>query len=241
MVLLCLSDIHGAGAGTAELVRSTELAGSLPVVVLGGDLTHLGGTREAEAILEPIVGTGARVLALPGNMDRPDVADYLERRGVLLHGRGRVIDGIGFFGLGGANRTPFGTPFEVADIEAAAKLEAGWRSISEAPFKVLVSHAPPRGTRIDRTFGGIHAGSAVVRRFLESHDVALSISGHIHEAEGEDTVGRTRCINTGAWKNGRYAVVTIDAAEAGPRIAVDWRSGGAEEGPGSGPPRGRKR
>jgi Icc-related predicted phosphoesterase len=233
MVLLCLSDIHGAGAGAAEVVRGSRA----DLVVLGGDLTHLGGAREAAAILEPIVETGARVVAVPGNMDRPEVADYLERSGVLLHGRGRLIDGIGLFGLGGANRTPFGTPFEVADDEAAAALAAGWQAVADAPVRVLVSHAPPRGTRIDRTATGLHAGSTAVRGFLEGHDVALVISGHIHEAEGEDTVGRTRCINTGAWKNGRYAVVTIDASEAGgPRIAVEWRSGGPREGPG-----GRKR
>ncbi len=200
-----------------DLVR----ASGARLLVLGGDLTHLGGAREAAAIVEPLLATGIRTVALPGNMDRPEVAGYLAERGILLHGLGVVIDGTGFFGLGGSNPTPFGTPFELDDGEASALLEAGWRRVAGAPRRVLVSHAPPRGTKIDRGFAGIHAGSGAVRRFLESHDVELCISGHIHEAGGEDTVGRTRCLNTGAWKNGSYAVVTLGEPVTGAALTIE--------------------
>ncbi len=243
MVLLCLSDIHGEGAGIADLARpdASSAGGSgaaTDLIVLGGDITHLGGRREAAAIVEPVLATGIRTLALPGNMDRPEVADYLGELGILLHGRGLVIEGTGFFGLGGSNPTPFSTPFEVPDEEAAALLEAGWRAVAGAARKVLVSHAPPRGAGIDRSFAGVHAGSAVVRRFLESHEeVALCISGHIHEAAGEAIVGRTRCLNAGAWKNGRYAIVAL---HEGGVVDIELRQREPPRGGSPGSPRGRK-
>jgi Icc-related predicted phosphoesterase len=69
----------------------------------------------------------------------------------------------------------------------------------------------------------IHAGSAAVRAFLEEHDVSLCLCGHIHEARGEARVGPARCVNLGAFKSGRYALVDIRAG-AEPGIEITWRS-----------------
>jgi hypothetical protein len=219
MLLLCLSDIHGEGAGIASILGDRP---GIDAVVLVGDLTHLGGAEEAARVVEPLLAAGVRVLAVPGNMDRPGVLAWLEERGLSLHGRGVTIGDVGFHGLGGSNPTPFGTPFEVPGREARELLEAGWAA-APARCRVLVAHAPPRGTRIDRTRAHLHAGSPEVRAFLESHDVALCLCGHIHEAAGEDTVGGTRCVNLGAFKSGRYALVSIEPADPRPRISITWR------------------
>lgn len=232
MLLLCLSDVHGEGAGIAGIL---ERHPGVDAVVLAGDLTHLGGAAEAARVLEPLLAAGARVLAVPGNMDRPEVLGWLEERGLSLHGRGVTIDGIGFFGLGGSSPTPFGTPFEVGGSEAQTLLEAAWRASEGARLRVLVSHAPPHGTRLDRTRARLHAGSPIVRAFLERHDVALCVCGHIHEAEGEDAIGAARCVNPGALKSGCYALVSIEPGtgptEGGPsaraRITVSLQRTGA--------------
>ena len=129
-----------------------------------------------------------------------------------------TIGEIGFLGLGGSNPTPFGTPFEVGDPEARSLLDAAWPSVAAARCRVLVSHAPPRGTRLDRGAALLHVGSSEVRAFLESHDVALCLCGHIHEAAGrEDTVGAALCVNVGAFKSGRYALVSVEPDESRPR------------------------
>ena len=230
MLLLCLSDIHGEGAGIAGILGECPGVGA---VVLVGDLTHLGGAAEAARVVEPLLAAGMRVIAVPGNMDNPDVLGWLEERGLSLHGRGITIGGIGFFGLGGSNPTPFGTPFEVGDRDARSLLDAAWSEVAAARCKVLVSHAPPRGTRLDRGPALLHVGSSEVRAFLESHDVALCLCGHIHEAGGrQDTVGAAPCVNVGAFKSGRYALVAVEPDEApsadGPprpaRITITWRS-----------------
>jgi Icc-related predicted phosphoesterase len=216
MTLLCLSDIHGEGAGLREILAEDT---GVDVIIVAGDITHLGGHAEAEAVLAPFQASGHRVLAVAGNMDREGVRQSLAEKGIDIHGRGLMIGPVGFMGLGGGTPSPFGTPWELRDEEAAGFLAAGLADIAAAPFKVLVSHAPPRDTKLDRSFAGLHVGSAAVRDFLLSAGIGLCISGHIHESPGEDTLGGALCVNLGPYKNGRYALITIDEA----RAHVAWR------------------
>jgi uncharacterized protein len=217
MKLLCLSDIHGEASGLRAILP--DAAQGADVVILAGDLTHLGGYAEAEALLAPLFDVGIPMLAVAGNMEYDGVRRYIGEKKIDIHGRGVVMDHVGFMGLGGGTPSPFHSPWELADEEARPLLAAGLAAITEAPFKVLVSHAPPRGTRLDRSFLGQHVGSQAVRDFLDGGAVDLCICGHIHEAAGEDTIGKTLCVNLGPFKNGNYAVLGIQNGQA----RVDWR------------------
>jgi Icc-related predicted phosphoesterase len=216
MTLLCIADMHGDGAGLAEALDASPEA---DLVVLAGDITHLGGFAEAEKVLAPLLKSGRRAVAVPGNMDGEGVGRFLEESGISIHGRGVTVGEIGFQGLGGSNPSPFGTPFEVKGEDARRLLAEGRADIRDRALRVLVSHAPPKGTKLDRSFAGLHVGSPEVRDFLLSDGTSLCLCGHIHESAGEDTVGSTRCVNLGPLKNGRYAVVGISAEE----ISVTWR------------------
>lgn len=216
MKLLCLSDIHGEGTGLEEVLPE---ASGVDAVILAGDITHLGGYEEAEALLEPLLSAGVPIIAVGGNMDTEGARQFLGEKGIDIHARGIRMGAVGFMGLGGGTPSPFHTPWELSEAEARELLPKGLAQIADASFKVLVSHAPPRGTRIDRSFAGLHVGSEAVREFILSGAVDLCLCGHIHEASGEDTVGKTPCVNLGPFKNGRYALVTID----GSRADVIWR------------------
>jgi Icc-related predicted phosphoesterase len=216
--LLCLSDIHGEAAGLRAILPGA--AQGADVVVLAGDLTHLGGYAEAEALLAPLFAVGLPLVAVAGNMEHEGVRRYIGEKKVDIHGRGVVIDGVGFMGLGaGTPPSPFNSPWELSDEEARPLLAAGRDDIAAAPFKVLVSHSPPRGTKLDRTFLGQHVGSQAVRDFLESGAVDLCVCGHIHEAAGEDRIGKARCVNLGPFRNGKYAVLLIEDGD----VRVEWR------------------
>ncbi len=211
MRLLCLSDIHGEAGGLEELLSGE---GRCDLVVVAGDITHLGDRAEAERILAPIFSAGMPLVAVAGNMDRDTARGYLGERGVDLHGRGIRIGDVGFMGLGGGTPSPFRTPWEISDDEAERCLAQGFTDIAEAPFRVLVSHAPPRGTDLDRSFARAHVGSAPVRRFVDAGRVGLCICGHIHESAGTQVLGETPCVNIGPFKTGSYALVTIDGGRA---------------------------
>jgi Icc-related predicted phosphoesterase len=209
--LLCVSDIHGEAAGLQELISGLEM---LDVVIVAGDITHLGGRTEAHAVLSPILSSTARLFAVAGNMDRPAARSWLAEAEIDLHSRGVTMGGVGFMGLGGGTPSPFGTPWELPDAEARRCLEAGFAQIRDAAFRVLVSHAPPKGTELDRGFGRQHFGSGPVREFILAGSVHLCICGHIHESAGEETIGGAVCVNVGPFKNGNYALVTIDDGRA---------------------------
>ncbi len=221
MRFLVLADIHGHQRFLRAIVR-TEPAWDAAVIV--GDLTQAGGPEEAKAVLTLLEPTGRPIVAVPGNLDRPEVLGCLESSGYSVHGTGVVIGEAGFFGAGGSNPTPFGTPFELSEDELGRLALAGFEAVRGAAVKVLVSHAPPHGCALDRTVLGTQAGSTAVRRFLEEHPVDLCLCGHIHEAAGEDTVEGVHCCNPGAVKNGRYAVVEIDhgAIDVKRRKITSW-------------------
>ncbi|HEY2013883.1 MAG TPA: hypothetical protein VGH38_10305, partial [Bryobacteraceae bacterium] len=63
---------------------------------------------------------------------------------------------------------------------------------------VLICHAPPYGTALDRIREGLHAGSTAVRDFITEYQPAYFFCGHIHESEGVTAqLGKTRGWNVG--------------------------------------------
>ena len=109
MRLFVVSDIHGAKApfeAAAEFLRAADW------IVIAGELTR-GKTRaEAAEIIACLERYSNRILAVHGNWDRPEVKDLLEEKGYSLHAMGRILDGVGFFGLGGSSPTPMDTATE---------------------------------------------------------------------------------------------------------------------------------
>lgn len=207
MRLVLLSDLHQDVSGLAGIGRDLAEADG---VLLAGDLTHFGGAREAEQVVDAVRRFNVNVLAVPGNCDRPDAGRYLDEEGIGLDGRHVVRDGIAFLGLGGSLPCPGRTPYERPDEELAEALVAAGRGIAAGVPLVLLSHSPPRGTAVDRVRSGAHVGSGAVRAFLLERRPILCATGHIHEARGVDTLDGTRVVNPGPLREGRYGYVRIE-------------------------------
>jgi Icc-related predicted phosphoesterase len=183
--------------------------GPCDVLVIAGDITTRGTAGEVESTISALRRYGQPVVAVAGNMDPPSIDGVLGQLGVGIDGRGVVIGEAGFFGVSASPLTPFSTPYEIPEEEILRRAEKGWKMVASARWKIFVPHAPPRGTRLDRTFSGAHVGSTAVRDFITAHSPDVVISGHIHEARGTDTMGATRIVNCGQAGNGEYAVVTL--------------------------------
>lgn len=207
MKLFVISDIHGA---IAPLLKAAPLIREADWVVVSGDITGDKTREEAARVMACLEDQHTRILAVHGNWDRLEVNDYLEDKGYSLHGRGRIFDDIGFFGLGGSSPTPLKTATEYSEEAIALLLRQGYADVQQASRRVLVSHAPPRGIR-DRSFLGLRGGSRSVRTFLETHPTDLCLCGHIHEAAGIERVNATWIANAGSFKRGHYLSVTIGA------------------------------
>jgi uncharacterized protein len=187
--LLIFSDIHNDWAALQRL-----LAIEADYYIAAGDqITWAKGIERCGQILET---RGDKVYVLPGNHESAEmVASMCARHGLHnFHERHFQVGEWHVGGLGYSNPTPFNTPGEYSEPQIAQRLE---RFATLDPL-VLVCHAPPRATALDRIRDGVHAGSSAVAEFIKHHQPARFFCGHIHEAEGvEIQIGRTLARNVG--------------------------------------------
>lgn len=221
MKILAVGDIHMAGHFLDRLSPS----GQTDVLLLNGDLTNFGSAADADQVVQHARAVSPCVLAQFGNLDRPEVNDYLEAAGLNLHRQARLInDQICLIGVGGSNPTPFSTPSEFSEKRLLEFTQSGYdqaRSLLENSTAVaknkipliLVSHTPPIGTRVDRLHNGTSVGSQAIRKFIEDSQPDLCVCGHIHEAAGSDYIGRTAIYNPGALINGGWLEIDVVNSE----------------------------
>jgi len=206
MRILAFSDLHGSFGAVEKVLRHEE---AFDAVVIGGDLTTHGISAEASEAVKRFQLFGRPVVAVAGNMDPPQLDHAFAGLGVSINARGVVIGEAGFFGVSASPFTPFHTPYEISEDEIRKRAEAGWAEVGDARWKIFVPHAPPANTALDRTFFGKHVGSTAVREFIEKQMPDVVVCGHIHEARGVDSIGKTIMVNCGQAGKGYYAVVTL--------------------------------
>jgi len=206
MKIIAVADIHGRYAAVDDiLAREREF----DLLLIAGDLTNVGTPTEAEAAILSFQRYGKPVLAVAGNMDVPAVESRFAGLRADINGRGVVIGDVGILGVAGSPPTPFRSPYELPEDEIAKRLDAGWAAIAGARTRIIVPHAPPHRTKLDRTFIGMHVGSKAVREFVLQRRPELLVCGHIHESRGIDTLGETTMVNCGQGGKGEYAVLEI--------------------------------
>jgi uncharacterized protein len=159
-----------------------------------GDLATF--QRGLEKMGETMADRAGKVYVLPGNHESvEDVAHLCNSFGfTCFHGQALQVGGWHVAGLGYSSPTPFDTPGEYSEAELAQRLSAfnGLKPL------VLICHAPPLDTALDRIREGLHAGSRSVAEFIEREQPEHFFCGHIHEAEGKVIqMGRTRAQNVG--------------------------------------------
>ncbi len=210
MKIIAFGDIHQR---PSNLILIRDEIAKADAVIITGDLTQFGGVSEARPILEELQAINPNILVQAGNLDAPDLENWLDEKGVSMHGRGHIVGDIGIFGCGGGNPSPFNTPNEFNEEEIGEILQTGYEQVKMCPVKFMVPHAPPFNTRVDITRSGLHVGSRSVRDFIEKEEPDICICGNIHEAAGEDLIGKTRIINPGPFFEGGYVVVDYKVYE----------------------------
>jgi Icc-related predicted phosphoesterase len=184
-----------------------EVSANADVIVLCGDLTNFGKTREAEILADDIRTCSIPVLGVLGNHDyecgQPEkVAEILHQAGmVLLDEQAHEVDGVGFAGvkgfLGGYGRgelAPFGEPIVKAFVDEvlneSRKLENQLRSL-RTERSVAVLHYSPIVATIEGEPPAIfqYLGSQRLCEPIDRFDhVKAVVHGHAHHGTYE---GRT--------------------------------------------------
>jgi Icc-related predicted phosphoesterase len=187
--LLIFSDIHNDWAALERLLQIEA-----DYYIAAGD--QVTWARGFERCGELLAARGPRVYVLPGNHESAgQTAGMCARYGLHdLHGRHFEAGRWRVAGLGYSNPTPFNTPGEYSEAQFAERLGR----FAELSPLVLVCHAPPYGTALDRIHPGLHAGSRAVAEFIARYQPEYFFCGHIHEAAGVAVeMGRTRARNVG--------------------------------------------
>lgn len=197
MHIIAFGDIHMECAGIENITGLSKA----DLVIITGDFTNCGGKEDALPILDVIRRINPKIYAVPGNMDKASVGDYLDKLGINIHGKGLVLGDLGIFGVGGSNPTPFNTPTEFSEEELGDIVNKAYQYVTQAPIKVLISHTPPFNTATDLIGGRVHVGSTAIRKFIEEKQPDFCFTGHIHESRGEDRIGRTVILNPGMLKD----------------------------------------
>jgi Icc-related predicted phosphoesterase len=187
--LQIFSDIHNDWK-TLQRLLSVEAD---YYITAGDQVTWAKGLERCGEILQT---RGDKVYVLPGNHESAgQIAAMCARHGLHnFHERHFQVGAWHVAGLGYSSPTPFNTPGEYTESQIAERLQ---RFADLNPL-VLICHAPPYGTPLDRIRVGFHAGSHAVAEFIARHQPVYFFCGHIHEAEGAEVqLGKTRAWNVG--------------------------------------------
>ena len=207
--LIAFTDFHG-NAEAYENAKHVVHTGTWDCVAVAGDIVNHDGAL-AKRRLMALARETVPLFFVPGNMDSRELSEWSGTGSVhSLHGRSAKVGNVFLVGLGGSPPGSFSTPFEVPEEAAARLLNQAIAGFDKRSRLVLVSHCPPKNTKLDLVPIGEHAGSMAVRGFVEKSKPALVISGHVHEAKGLDAIGKTVLVNTGPAKDGNYVDITVE-------------------------------
>ena len=190
MKILAFVDVHGNLSALKKLIERGKRK-DIDCLVCAGDITIFGGK------LKNIVGKLDKirkpVLIIPGNHEDDDEikeACAKFENCINLHKKGFRKENYLFLGYGGGG-------FSLVDKEFERIAKRFKKMIKKEDKIILVTHAPPYNTNVDK-ISKRSCGNKSIRRFIYEAKPDLVICGHLHECAGkQDKIGKTRIINPG--------------------------------------------
>lgn len=186
MIILAFVDLHGSDSSFKEIIKKSKKA---DIIICAGDFTIFGS--DEKKIIKKLDTLNKKVLLIHGNHeDEQTTRDVCSKSKnvVFIHKRKFEYEGLYFIGWGGG-----GFSDEEKGFESYLKK---WK-IEKDDKLILVTHAPPYKTKIDKVYGE-NAGCKTFRKFIEKYNPILSISGHLHEnSKKVDKINSTLVINPG--------------------------------------------
>ncbi len=192
--ILACSDMHGSKTTLEKLTRRAKEEG-VDIVIMNGDFSPpLNENSAPPNMIGSFLSLGKKVFLLPGNHESESTIQLLEEMYGLkgLHGSYALVDkDIGIFGCGGA---PIG-PIATSEEEIFERLKYAFERVKHCKKKIMVTHAHPSGSMMEK-FTSFFPGSQAVRRAIDEFKPDIVLCGHVHEAEGiEEKIGATKVIN----------------------------------------------
>ncbi|MDP7179688.1 MAG: metallophosphoesterase [Candidatus Woesearchaeota archaeon] len=192
MKILAFTDTHGSMKAMKEIAEKA-VKEKVDLLVCAGDVSIF--EQGLEYLLQRFDKIGIPMLIIPGNHETEEELEKVSSKFENINhiqGKHYERDDVLFFGYGGGG-------FSIVDPDFVKKGKEFEEKIKKSGVKkvVLVTHAPPHNTKIDR-LSKESVGNKSIRQFIDKVKPVLVISGHLHENAGkEDKVGKTKVINPG--------------------------------------------
>jgi len=194
MKIFAFTDIHGDIKLINKILQQIKKE-SPDLLICAGDLSDFS-TNLKKLILKFKINN-IPLLIIPGNHETPEEIRKICKKtkfAIPLHrGSYEINDYIFFgYGTGGFNRT---------DKEFEELIPKFKKSIKKDKKIILITHAPPYKTKLDKLQHIGYQGSESIRKFIEIIHPIIHICGHLHENAGiMDKIKTTIIINPGDGK-----------------------------------------
>ncbi|MBC8494564.1 metallophosphoesterase [archaeon] len=187
MKILAFADHHGSPSDFAEVIRKAK---EVDLIICLGDFTIF--ENEIEYIMNQIDRLPKKVLLLHGNHEDEDTTRFLSEHSKniqFLHEAVFETGKYAFIGYGGGGFATTDPRFEMVSKK--------FPEVMKGKKTILLLHGPPYGTKQDLLAIG-HVGCKSFRKFIEEHQPALVLCGHLHETfYTKDKIGKSKIINPG--------------------------------------------
>lgn len=192
MKILTFVDLHGSLKALKKLQALVDKQNP-DVIVCAGDISIF--EQNLDYLIHRISKFKKPVFIVHGNHEEAGIMKKscsLFKNVNFIHGQAKEHEGVLFIGWGGGG-------FSTSDKEFEKKSKEFLKEMKKYDKVVLVTHAPPYRTRLDKIIEE-SCGNKSIRKFIANNTkkIKLSVSGHLHENAGaEDHVRKTRVINPG--------------------------------------------
>ena len=193
MKLLAFTDTHGSLLALKRIGQKVK-SQKPDLLVCAGDISIF--EHGIVGILRRLNKLNKKIIIIQGNHEDDSTIRRLSKlfkNIAFIHKTYFIEDNALFLGFGGGG-------FSVVDKEFEKIAKAKFKKIiksNEGKKIILVTHAPPYRTRLDKLVQG-HCGNKSIRNFVKKNKIDLLICGHLHENFGkEDRIKKTKVINPG--------------------------------------------
>ncbi len=190
MKILAFTDIHGSLSALKKIAKKVE-SNKIDLLVCAGDISML--ERNILSIVKKLNKLNKKIIIVHGNHeDSKTIANYakLFKNIIFIHKNYAIEDNTLFLGYGGGGFSLIDKEFD----KTATKFKKLIINNNNKKI-VLVTHAPPYKTKLDKLVGG-YCGNKSIRKFVEKNKIDLVVCGHLHENFGkDDMIKKTKIIN----------------------------------------------
>ena len=190
MKILAFSDLHSDKNKLKALIQKIEKENP-DIIISAGDITNF--SRNLKEIISEFKKIKKILLIIPGNHETAKQIEEISdnKQIISIHKRSFEINNVIFLGYGTGGFSKKEEEFENISKRFIKTIKKGSKI-------VLITHAPPYGTKIDFIPGLNHCGCISYTNFIKENKPLLHICGHLHETwNTEDKIGNTLIINPG--------------------------------------------